>query len=143
MLKVLDVDGAVRRVKGGWVATGQPWGYDAERYARVAAERAGEQRAMLGYLPRRPAAWSSCGASSTIRQLSRGALRQLHRSAPWSDARSPAAGTAAASDRLLRPGVEITPRKMWPTGMKDLAIDVAGKIPADPSQRSRAGPPAC
>src|SRR5690349_8114278 len=28
MLKVLDVDGAVRRVKGGWEATGQPWSYD-------------------------------------------------------------------------------------------------------------------
>jgi ATP-dependent DNA helicase RecQ len=25
MLKVLDVDGAVRRVQGGWTATGQPW----------------------------------------------------------------------------------------------------------------------
>jgi ATP-dependent DNA helicase RecQ len=30
----------------------------------------------------------------------------------------------------MRPGVQITPRKMWPTGMKDLAIDVSGKIPA-------------
>src|SRR6478752_5511998 len=35
LLKVLDVDGAVRRVQGGWVATGQPWTYDAERYARI------------------------------------------------------------------------------------------------------------
>src|SRR6266704_2463189 len=43
MLKVLDVDGAVRRVSGGWTATGEPWHYDAERYAQVAAERAREQ----------------------------------------------------------------------------------------------------
>ena len=49
MLKVLDVDGAVRRVGGGWTATGQPWHYDAERYERVAAERAREQEAMLAY----------------------------------------------------------------------------------------------
>ena len=49
MLKVLDVDGAVRRVGGGWTATGQPWHYDAERYERVAAERAREQQAMLAY----------------------------------------------------------------------------------------------
>ncbi|MSZ75768.1 MAG: DEAD/DEAH box helicase, partial [Actinobacteria bacterium] len=35
MLKVLDVDGAVRRVRGGWESTGQPWSYDAERYDRV------------------------------------------------------------------------------------------------------------
>ena len=31
LLKVLDVDGAVRRVAGGWVATGAPWQYDGER----------------------------------------------------------------------------------------------------------------
>src|SRR5690606_38754768 len=43
MLKVLDVDGAVRRVQGGWTATGQPWSYDADRYARVAAARQREQ----------------------------------------------------------------------------------------------------
>ena len=35
MLKVLDVDGAVRRVRGGWESTGQPWAYDEERYRRV------------------------------------------------------------------------------------------------------------
>src|SRR6516164_8538237 len=49
MLKVLDVDGAVRRVPGGWTATGQQWSYDQQRYARVAAERSREQDAMLGY----------------------------------------------------------------------------------------------
>ena len=49
MLKVLDVDGAVRRVSGGWEPTGQPWQYDAERYQRVAAERDREQQAILRY----------------------------------------------------------------------------------------------
>ena len=50
MLKVLDVDGAVRRVSGGWAATGQDWVYDGDRYTRVAAERSREQQAMLGYI---------------------------------------------------------------------------------------------
>jgi ATP-dependent DNA helicase RecQ len=36
----------------------------------------------------------------------------------------------AARERLLRPGVEVEPRRMWPTGMKTLGLDVAGKIPA-------------
>lgn len=49
MLKVLDVDGAVRRVKGGWTATGEPWVYDAERYAWVARQREAEQQAMRDY----------------------------------------------------------------------------------------------
>jgi ATP-dependent DNA helicase RecQ len=49
MLKVLDVDGAVRRVCGGWVATGAPWRHDTERYERIADARVAEQRAMLDY----------------------------------------------------------------------------------------------
>jgi ATP-dependent DNA helicase RecQ len=49
MLKVLDVDGAVRRVQGGWVATGQPWAYEADRYERVAEARLAEQQAMREY----------------------------------------------------------------------------------------------
>ena len=35
VLKVLDVDGAVRRVKGGWVSTGQQWDYDEPRYRKL------------------------------------------------------------------------------------------------------------
>ena len=50
MLKVLDVDGAVRRVRGGWEATGREWAYDEERYRRVAEAREREQQAMLDYL---------------------------------------------------------------------------------------------
>ena len=49
MLKVLDVDGAVRRTGGGWEATGRPWTYDQERYQRVAQERIREQQSMLAY----------------------------------------------------------------------------------------------
>jgi ATP-dependent DNA helicase RecQ len=37
----------------------------------------------------------------------------------------PAAGSAAARDRLLRPGVEAEPRRMWPTGLSE----AKGKIP--------------
>ena len=39
LLKVLAVDGAVEYVSGGWVGTGRPWHYDAERYERIAAAR--------------------------------------------------------------------------------------------------------
>src|SRR5919206_4599688 len=50
MLKVLDVDGAVRRVRGGWEATGREWSYDEERYRRVSEARQREQQAMLDYI---------------------------------------------------------------------------------------------
>jgi len=43
----------------------------------------------------------------------------------------PEASAAAARERLLRPGVTVEPRRMWPTGMKALGVDAAGKIPAE------------
>jgi ATP-dependent DNA helicase RecQ len=49
MLKVLDVEGAVRRDGSTWHATGAPWEYDAERYEQVTALRRAEQQAMLDY----------------------------------------------------------------------------------------------
>ncbi|MEP7022563.1 MAG: RecQ family ATP-dependent DNA helicase [Actinomycetota bacterium] len=132
MLKVLDVDGAVRRVSGGWEATGRPWSYDAERYERVSAERAREQQAMLGYITA-----ETCRMEYLRRELDDPDAAPCGRCdncthRPWSDAVS-AASTAAARDRLLRPGVEVTPRKMWPTGMKDLEVAVSGKIPVGQS----------
>ena len=49
MLKVLDVDGAVRRARGGWLATGEPWTYDTARLRRVAEARSAEQQTMIEY----------------------------------------------------------------------------------------------
>jgi ATP-dependent DNA helicase RecQ len=129
MLKVLDVDGAVRRVSGGWASTGQPWHYDAERYERVAAERARERDAMLGYQ-----AADSCRMEYLRRQLDDPAAEPCGRCDNCTGQRWPAdvsaVEVAAARDRLLRPGVEVEPRRMWPTGMKAMGLDVAGKIPA-------------
>jgi ATP-dependent DNA helicase RecQ len=125
MLKVLDVDGAVRRVAGGWEATGQPWSYDAERYQRVAAERTREQQAMLGYQQT-----ADCRMEYLRRQLDDPDAAPCGRcdnctGRQWSSD-VPEAGRTAARERLLRPGVEVEPRRMWPTGM----TEAKGKIPA-------------
>jgi ATP-dependent DNA helicase RecQ len=129
MLKVLDVDGAVRRVGGGWAATGQPWHYDGERYQRVAAERAREQQAMLAYQ-----ATDGCRMEYLRRELDDPAAAPCGRcdncTGQRPHAEVPETSTAAARERLLRPGVTVEPRRMWPTGMKTLGLDVAGKIPA-------------
>ena len=53
LLKVLDADGAVRRVKGGWTSTGVPWFYDVERYSKVLQTRKAEQESMLEYIRHR------------------------------------------------------------------------------------------
>ncbi len=50
MLKILDVEGALRRDGSRWVlAEDSDWSYDGERYARVTALRREEQRAMEGF----------------------------------------------------------------------------------------------
>jgi ATP-dependent DNA helicase RecQ len=129
MLKVLDVDGAVTRTAGGWNSTGSPWFYDRERYSRVALERKDEQSAMLTY-----EATQACRMEFLRRQLDDPDAAACGRcdnctGRSWSAAVS-AAGDSAARSRLARPGVSVEPRRMWPTGMKSLGIDAAGKIPA-------------
>ena len=50
MLKILDVEGAVRRDGTRWQrVSGSTWTYDAERYEQVTALRRAEQRAMAAF----------------------------------------------------------------------------------------------
>jgi ATP-dependent DNA helicase RecQ len=129
MLKVLDVDGAVRRVSKGWEATGQDWVYDTERYERVAAERAREQQAMLGYL-----ATTGCRMDYLRRELDDPAAESCGRCDNCTgNARSPQVSRRSeesARTRLVRPGVTLRPRRMWPSGMADLGVAVSGRIGA-------------
>jgi ATP-dependent DNA helicase RecQ len=39
----------------------------------------------------------------------------------------------SARDQLQRPGVELAPRKQWPSGMQRLGLDVTGRIHDGPS----------
>ena len=142
MLKVLDVDGAVRRVQGGWESTGRPWAYDAERYARVEAARIAEQEAMERYEaleapecrmaflrsalddPVMPAHWR-CGGCDLCGGL------VLERTARADD-------VEAARASLARVGVVLTPRRQWPAGMDRLGLPaLRGRIAA--SERAGTG----
>ncbi|MCW2757409.1 MAG: ATP-dependent helicase, RecQ-like protein [Nocardioidaceae bacterium] len=127
MLKVLDVDGAVRRVKGGWEATGQPWSYDAERYERVAESRAREQRAMLEYLTT-----TECRMRYLREQLDDPEAVDCGRCDNCGGFAVPTEVSASALEeaevRLARPGVPVEPRKMWPTALANLGIELKGRI---------------
>ncbi|MET9373521.1 RecQ family ATP-dependent DNA helicase [Streptomyces sp. NPDC002992] len=129
MLKVLDVDGAVHRVKGGWTSTGQPWVYDSERYAWVARQRAAEQQAMREY-----AAATGCRMEFLRRQLDDEEAAPCGRcdncSGSRFDPKVSDAALDAAKGELGRPGVEVEPRKMWPTGLTAVGVDLKGRIPA-------------
>ena len=115
----------LRRLDLNW----PPWRYDAERYERVAAERDREQQAMLAYQ-----ATDGCRMEYLRRQLDNPAAASCGRCDNCTGQRVqgevPEASSTAARERLLRPGVEVEPRRMWPTGLKALGLDVAGKIPA-------------
>ncbi|MFF5425533.1 MULTISPECIES: RecQ family ATP-dependent DNA helicase [unclassified Streptomyces] len=130
MLKVLDVDGAVRRVKGGWESTGRPWVYDTERYAWVARQRAAEQQAMRDY-----AATTGCRMEFLRRQLDDEEAAPCGRCDNCAGARFDPKVSGAALDaakgELGRPGVEVEPRRMWPTGLAAVGVDLKGRIPAD------------
>ncbi|ATE52879.1 RecQ family ATP-dependent DNA helicase [Actinosynnema pretiosum] len=129
VLKVLDVDGAVRRVRGGWVATGRPWEYDEERYGRIERARQAEQRAVLDYLDT-----EGCRMEFLLRQLDDPHAAPCGRCDNCTGQRVSAAvsegAATAARERLLRPGVDVAPRKMWPTGMAAAGVSLSGRIPA-------------
>lgn len=130
LLKVLDVDGAVQRVAKGWISTGRPWVYDEERYARIAVARQAEQQAMLDY-----ESTPDCRMTFLQRALDDQSAEPCGRCDRCADAWYPsevgsgaAASVATALDRV---GVEIDPRKLWPTGADRLGVPVRGKIPAN------------
>jgi ATP-dependent DNA helicase RecQ len=138
MLKVLDVDGAVRRARGGWLATGEPWTYDTARLRRVAEARSAEQRTMIEY-----AETTACRMEFLRRCLDDPEARPCGRcdncAEPLFDAEVSAAALAAANAFLGRPGVEIAPKKMWPTGLSAVGISLKGKIgPAEQIEPGRA-----
>ncbi|GAA4815920.1 DEAD/DEAH box helicase [Nocardioides caeni] len=141
MLKVLDVDGAVRRVRGGWESTGQPWSYDADRYARVSAAREAEQQAMIDYLGS-----DECRMRYLRRQLDD---PEVLADPSWTCGRCDNCGgmalstevsqaaVGAAAERLARPGVPIEPRKQWPSGLSSIGLGWSGRI-KPPAEEGRA-----
>ncbi len=130
MLKVLDVDGAVRRERRGWTATGAPWEYDAERYARVARQRDIEQQAMREY-----ASTTGCRMEFLRRQLDDEEAAPCGRcdncAGSTHRAEVSSAAVETARGELARPGIPLEPRRMWPTGLPSVGVDLKGKIAAD------------
>ncbi|KRE28004.1 recombinase RecQ [Mycobacterium sp. Soil538] len=134
VLKVLDVDGAVRRVKGGWVGTGAPWEYDEARYRTLDEARRREQQAMLDYQATQGCRMAFLRAQLDDPELS--ADERCGRCDNCTGERYSADVDAAAAEdtrrALMRPGVELAPRKQWPTGLAKLGIDLSGRITDGP-----------
>ncbi|MGI9018448.1 MAG: RecQ family ATP-dependent DNA helicase [Euzebya sp.] len=134
-LKILDVDGVVRRVSGGWVATGRRWSPDAQRLEGVAAARREEAQAMRRYL-----AAHSCLMQQLLDHLDDPVV-----TTDWTcgrcmvcDPAQPAASWAATEDTtrealafLRTRDVVIESRRMWPSGLAERA----GRIPTQRQAR--------
>ena len=135
VLKVLDVDGAVRRVKGGWIGTGQPWFYDEPRYRKLEEARRREQQAMLDYQATGECRMTFLRAQLDDPQLTEGTLcgRCDNCAGARYDTEVDSAAVDAARDRLARPGIDISPRLQWPTGMAKVGIELSGRITDGPA----------
>lgn len=136
LLKVLDVEGAVRKVQGGWIATGQPFTYDAQRYERIARERSAEQQHMLDY-----ETTTACRMEFLQRTLDDPTAAPCGRcdncAGEWFARDIHETAVTTANRSLDRVGVPLEPRALWPTGASRLGVDASGKIA--PSERALEG----
>jgi len=135
VLKVLDVDGAVRRVKGGWIGTGAPWDYDEPRYRKLDEARRREQQAMLDYQVTEGCRMAFLRGQLDDPQLGEG--ERCGRCDNCTGVRASADVDASTAEntrqRLMRPGVELAPRRQWPSGLAKLGVSLSGKIGDGPA----------
>lgn len=127
LLKILAVEDAMIRTKGGWQATGKPWHYDAERYANVAAQRVTEQDLMLNYQQTEQCRMQFL--SETLDDPYAAPCGRCDNCTGHHPDMTIGAEARSYADRVLsRPGVELAPRRMWPTGLNNLGMNLKGKI---------------
>ncbi|NNE72402.1 MAG: ATP-dependent DNA helicase RecQ [Acidimicrobiales bacterium] len=137
LLKILEVDGAVAHVKGGFIIADQQWAYDRDKAERLRALRRTESEQMLAFRDLRTcrlrflrealddAEAGDCGRCDNCLGL---------------DTAPPPLDPllVAAASELLRGGdAIIEPRKLWPSGLDE----PKGKI--GPDLRAEAGRALC
>jgi ATP-dependent DNA helicase RecQ len=117
------------------VGTGAPWEYDEARYRKLDEARKREQQAMLDYQ-----VTDGCRMAFLRGQLDDPELTEGERcgrcdncTGKCYDADVDASSAEDTRQRLMRPGVEVTPRKQWPSGLGKLGVQLSGKIADGPS----------
>lgn len=130
LLNILDVDGAVERVKGGWARTGEPWSYDHALVETLKQMRRAEGEQMRDW-----AALDGCrlrylrGALDDAQATDCGRCDNCTGNQP--DVSVDPAEVAAANQRLRGGDVIIDARKQWPAGLGS----PKGKIKPDAQHR--------
>jgi len=135
-LKVLDVDGAVKRVADGWIATGKEWQHDTERYERVAEARLAEQDLMLDYIDT-----TGCRLSFLCTSLDDATASSCGKCDNCTGTKLPEMITPDTLDAVRahfgRVGVRMRPRTAWPNGLQVFGIPLSGGI--RPTERAATG----
>lgn len=117
LLKVLDVEGAVKRTSAGWVRTGNEWIYNQERYDRVRTARDEDQQHMLRYQTT-----SECRMAFLRLSLDDPELDSTWRCGKCDRCTNAVATlpaqelVAIADDQSRDREIALQARKMWPTG---------------------------
>jgi ATP-dependent DNA helicase RecQ len=120
LLKIVAVEGAVERVSGGWIATGEPYVYDQARWAEIHAARAAEADLMRSY-----AGGRGCLMEFLQRALDDpdpgpcGRCSVCTGEMPAQGLNIDADAIEAARVHLRGADVIIEPRKLWPSGLSD------------------------
>jgi ATP-dependent DNA helicase RecQ len=126
LLKVLAVDGAAEKVKGGWVATGEPWVHDAARYDALAELRRAEHAAMQQLVT---PGFSGCLMRFLTDQLDDPEAVDCGRCAGctgWSPEVDVDEQVVAEARRFLRGrDVLVRPRRRWPPGLPQVKGNLA------------------
>jgi ATP-dependent DNA helicase RecQ len=138
LVKLLAVDGAVRRSIDGWEATGEPWHYDRERYASLRAVRQAEADLMRSY-----ARGAGCLEAFLRRALDDdvsddyacGRCSVCTGTLPGGLASLPGEEVVAAARGYLR-GLDVVlePRKMWATGLSGRRGRISPALALDPGR---------
>ncbi|GAA0034168.1 RecQ family ATP-dependent DNA helicase [Brevibacterium metallidurans] len=130
LLKTLEVEEAVEKVRGGYVSTGRGWTYDRERYEKVAEVRAAEAQAMLDY-----ETTGACRMEFLIRQLDDPDPQPCGRcdncAGQWWSAEISEERRRETAGTLHRIGLPIEARSTWPSGMANIGVSLKGRIPAE------------
>jgi ATP-dependent DNA helicase RecQ len=120
LLKIVAVEGAVERVSGGWISTGEPYVYDQAKWAEIHSARAAEADLMRSY-----AGGRGCLMEFLQRALDDpdpgpcGRCSVCTGEMPAQGLNIDADAIEAARVHLRGADVIIEPRKLWPAGLND------------------------
>ena len=118
LMSILEVDGAIDRVGGGWIRTDENWSYHHELVAALRRLRRAEADQMLAW-----AELSTCRLRFLRQSLDDHTATdcgRCDRCTTHSWQRQPAPLTVAAAQDVLRGGdIVIDPRRQWPSGLSE------------------------